>query len=200
MNKKMWSLKLNTAAFVLIPACIGINYLGKIFASALRLPLWLDSIGTVLAACLAGPIAGAICGIANNLIYGLTTDPIALVYAITSAGIGITVGMLAYKGQMKNIKGAIITGILAGLVAVIISTPLNVIFWGGTTGNTWGDAVYAWAVAHNTPVFIASFLDEVIVDIPDKIATVLIVFGIYKGLPKSLTSLYQNNTKIESLD
>lgn len=200
MNRKMWSLKLNTAAFVLIPACIGINYLGKIFASALRLPLWLDSIGTVLAACLAGPIAGAICGIANNLIYGLMTDPIALVYAVTSAGIGITVGMLAYKGQMKKIKGAIITGILAGLVAVIISTPLNVIFWGGTTGNTWGDAVYAWAVAHNTPVFIASFLDEVIVDIPDKIATVLIVFGIYKGLPKSLTSLYQNNTKIESLD
>lgn len=29
---------------VLIPACIGINYLGKLFASVLKSPLWLDSI------------------------------------------------------------------------------------------------------------------------------------------------------------
>lgn len=200
MNKKMWSLKLNTAALVLIPACIGINYLGKSFAGALKLPLWLDSIGTCLAACLAGPIAGAICGAANNIIYGLTADIISLVYALTSAGIGIAVGILAYKGFMKSMKGAILTSIVAGFVAVVISTPLNVIFWGGMTGNTWGDAVYAWSVAHNVPSFIASFFDELIVDIPDKIATVLIVFGIYKGLPKTLTSLYQNDNEIKSLD
>lgn len=200
MKKNMWSLKLNTASLVLIPACIGINYLGKSFAEALRLPLWLDSIGTCLAACLAGPIVGAICGAANNIIYGLTASVISLVYALTSIGIGLAVGILAYKGQMKHILGAIVTSIIAGLVAVVISTPLNVIFWSGLTGNTWGDGVYAWAVAHNVPMFIASFFDELTVDIPDKIATVLIVFGIYKGLPKTLTSLYQNSGEIESLD
>ncbi|BCN32481.1 ECF transporter S component [Anaeromicropila herbilytica] len=197
MNTKKW---LSTAVLVLIPACIGINFLGKSFAEALHLPLWLDSIGTCLAACLAGPIVGAICGAANNLIYGLTLSPISLVYALTSAAIGIVVGILANKGQMRHIKGAILTSILAGLVAVIISTPLNVIFWGGMTGNTWGDAVYAWAVAQKLPMFIASFFDEMVVDIPDKIATILIVFGIYKGLPKTLTSLYQSNDKIENLN
>jgi energy-coupling factor transport system substrate-specific component len=200
MKKSIWSLKLNTAALVLIPACVGINFLGKSFAEALHLPLWLDAIGTCLAACLAGPIAGAICGAANNIIYGLTISPVSLVYALTSVGIGVAVGILASKGQMKTLKGAILTSIIAGLVAVIISTPLNVAFWGGTTGNTWGDAVYAWSVAHNVPMFIASFFDEIIVDIPDKIATILIVFAIYKGLPKTLTSLYQNNDEIENLD
>lgn len=43
-------------------------------------------------------------------------------------------------------------------------------------------------------------LDEVIVDIPDKIITVLIVFAILKGLPKKLTALYDVNETIESLD
>ena len=37
----LFKTKLNAACFVLIPACIGINYLGKLFASVLKLPLWL---------------------------------------------------------------------------------------------------------------------------------------------------------------
>ena len=41
--KNIFKTKLNTASLVLIPACIGINYLGKLFASVLKLPLWLDS-------------------------------------------------------------------------------------------------------------------------------------------------------------
>jgi energy-coupling factor transport system substrate-specific component len=199
-KNSMWSLKLNTAALVLIPAAVGINYLGKLFAGLLKLPLWLDSIGTCLAAVLGGPIVGAICGAVNNIIYGLTMDPISTVYALTSAFIGIAVGICAYKGAMKNVKGAILTGIIAGLVAVVISTPLNMKFWGGTTGNVWGDAAYAWAIANNIPAFLASALDEVIVDAPDKIVTLLIVFGIYKGLPKTLTGLYKNDQEIESLD
>jgi energy-coupling factor transport system substrate-specific component len=73
-------------------------------------------------------------------------------------------------------------------------------FWGGTTGNVWGDAVYAWALAQKMPVFLASFMDEIIVDLPDKIAVILIVFAISKGLPKSLVALYQSGDTIESLD
>ncbi len=199
-GKSLWSLNFNTATLVLIPAAIGINYLGKLFAGVLKLPLWLDSIGTCLAAVLAGPIAGAICGAANNIIYGLTMDPISTVYALTNIAIGLTVGILAHKGFMKNIKLSLVTAVAAGLVAVVVSTPLNMAFWGGTTGNVWGDAVYAWALANNLPVFLASFIDELIVDLPDKIAVLLIVFAISKSLPKSLVSLYQSSDTIDSLD
>ncbi len=199
-GKSLWSMKFNTATLVLIPAAIGINYLGKLFAGVLKLPLWLDSIGTCIAAVLAGPIVGAICGAANNIIYGLTMDPISTVYALTNIAIGLVVGILAHKGFMKNIKLSLVTAIVAGLAAVIVSTPLNIAFWGGTTGNVWGDAVYAWALANNLPVFLASFLDELIVDLPDKIAVLLIVFGISKSLPKNLVALYQSGDTIESLD
>lgn len=199
--KKIFSTNLNAACFVLIPACIGINYLGKIFASLLKLPLWLDSIGTCIGAVLGGPVIGAVCGAANNLIYGFTTgDSITLVYAVTSLGIGLVVGIMARLGHMKTIMGAIITAVAAGLTAVIISTPLNILFWGGTTGNVWGDAVFAWSQAVQLPVAIGSLLDEVIVDVPDKLITLLIVFAIIKGLPKKLTSLYETTTEVESLD
>lgn len=200
MSKKLWSLKFNTATLVLIPAAIGINYLGKLFASLLKLPLWLDAIGTCLAAVLGGPIIGAVCGAVNNIIYGLTLDPISTVYALTNIGIGIVVGVLAYKGFMKNLKGAILTGIIVGIVAVIISTPLNIYYWGGTTGNVWGDALYAWAVSQNMPMWLASGLDELVVDVPDKLAVVILVFIIQKSLPKNLLNLFHNNEEVESLD
>ena len=48
----LFKTKFDAAVIVLIPACIGINYLGKLFASVLKLPLWLDSIGTCIGGCL----------------------------------------------------------------------------------------------------------------------------------------------------
>ena len=197
----IFKTKLNAACIVLIPACIGINYLGKLFASVLKLPLWLDSIGTCIGAVLGGPIIGGICGAAHNLIYGFTTgDSITLVYALTSLGIGVAVGIMARLGRMKKLSGAVLTACVAGFVAVLISTPLNILFWGGTTGNLWGDAVFAWSQASGLPVALGSFLDEVIVDVPDKLITLLIVFAIIKGLPKKLTSLYEMGDEVESLD
>ena len=197
----IFKTKLNAACIVLIPACIGINYLGKLFASVLKLPLWLDSIGTCIGAVLGGPIIGGICGAANNLIYGFTTgDSITLVYALTSLGIGVAVGIMARLGRMKKLSGDVLTACVAGFVAVLISTPLNILFWGGTTGNLWGDAVFAWSQASGLPVALGSFLDEVIVDVPDKLITLLIVFAIIKGLPKKLTSLYEMGDEVESLD
>ena len=94
---KLFKTKLEAATIVLIPACIGINYLGKLFASFLKLPLWLDSIGTCIGGCLGGPVIGAVCGAANNLIYGFTAgDNITLIYALTSLGIGLAAGAHMY--------------------------------------------------------------------------------------------------------
>ena len=178
----LFKTKFDAATIVLIPACIGINYLGKMFASLLKLPLWLDSIGTCIGGCLGGPIIGGICGAANNLIYGLTAgDNITLIYALTSLGIGLAAGIMARLGFMKSFPKALITACVAGFVAVLISTPLNVIFWGGTT-------------------LLGSFLDEIVVDVPDKIITLIVVYFVLKGLPRKLTALYDANAKIEHLE
>ena len=197
----LFKTKFDAATIVLIPACIGINYLGKMFASLLKLPLWLDSIGTCIGGCLGGPIIGGICGAANNLIYGLTAgDNITLIYALTSLGIGLAAGIMARLGFMKSFPKALITACVAGFVAVLISTPLNVIFWGGTTGNVWGDMVFAATQAAGLSTLLGSFLDEIVVDVPDKIITLIVVYFVLKGLPRKPTALYDANAKIEHLE
>lgn len=199
MKKSMWSLKLSTASLVLIPAAVGINYIGKMIASVLKLPLWLDAIGTVLAAMLGGPIVGAISGAINNIIYGLTMDPISFIYALTNMAIGLAVGVMAAKGWITNIKNAVLVGLVAAVVATVVSTPINIGFWGGTTGNVWGDALFASLSANNVPMWIAAIADEFVVDVIDKVATVCIAFAIFKGLPRKLTIIYKNDQTIEKL-
>ena len=173
----------------------------KMFAYEYKLPLSLDAIGTCIGAVLGGPIIGGLCGAINNLVYGLIIgDNITIIYLFTSLGIGIAAGIMARLGFMKSFPKSLLTACAAGFAAVVISTPLNVIFWGGTTGNVWGDALFAVTQANNMPVWLGSFLDEVVVDVPDKLITVIVVYFIMLALPKKLTSLYEADNKIESLD
>ena len=58
----------NTKKLVLISLCIGINVIGALIAVTLKLPIFLDTIGTFLIAFLFGPIAGIITGILSYLI------------------------------------------------------------------------------------------------------------------------------------
>ena len=57
-----------TRVIVLMPVAIAINIvLGYIVQTVLKLPIYLDSIGTIFVGVLAGPLAGAATGILTNL-------------------------------------------------------------------------------------------------------------------------------------
>lgn len=190
-----WSFKLSAHAMTLIPAAVGINYVAKAFAEGLKLPVWLGSLGTFLASMLAGPIAGAISGFINNVIYGLTLSPVSTVYALTSIGIGLAVAWLNQRGFFKRPVTVLPAAILIALVSALISTPLNVIFWSGQTGIAWGDALFASLVAKHVNIWIASFLDEFVLDLLDKTVVAYLAFLIYKQLPKRLVYFFKGTEK-----
>ncbi len=187
----IWRVKLTPAVIGLIPAAVGINYVAKAFAEGLKLPVWLGSLGTYLASMLAGPIPGAISGFINNVIYGLTLSPVSTVYALTSIGIGIAVGVLHAKGGFSSAGKIFVSALIIALVSSVISTPLNVIFWGGQTGIAWGDSLFAVLVANHVPVFIASFVDEFVLDILDKVVVAYVACLIYKQIPKKMISYFK---------
>jgi hypothetical protein len=99
------SRQFSTRVIALIPVAIAINIvLGYTVQTVLKLPIYLDSIGTILVGVLAGPIAGALTGAASNLIWqyapgigGGTIGP----FAITAAVIGILAGLWGYLGVYR---------------------------------------------------------------------------------------------------
>ncbi|MBI4672538.1 MAG: ECF transporter S component [Chloroflexi bacterium] len=99
-----------TITLVLIPVAIVINIvIGQIVQVVLKLPIYLDSIGTVLVGALAGPLAGAITGAVSNLIWAIIfSTPQAAPYAITAFVIGICAGVFASRRAFKNIAWTIV--------------------------------------------------------------------------------------------
>src|SRR5580765_1865430 len=67
--------EVSTATLSLMPAAIAINIAAGALMYALHLPLYLDSIGTVLVGVLAGPWAGALTGILANFIWSFLPIP-----------------------------------------------------------------------------------------------------------------------------
>ena len=121
------SRQFSTRVLVLIPIAIAINIvLGYTVQTVLKLPIYLDSIGTILVGVLAGPIAGAATGAASNLIWqyapgigGGTIGPFAVVAAV----IGLLAGLWGYLGvyRPRPASGARLwLAVLIGVAIVIL--------------------------------------------------------------------------------
>ena len=166
---------------ILFAIGILLNFLGRYIASSLALPFWLDAIGTLVVAILLGPIGGAACGAVTNMIIGIG-DWETTAYAIVSIGIGFSVGYyFPKKNPRLNMFAVISTAVFAGIVAVILSTPLNMVFYGGRTGNIWGDGLIDMLSRDIKVPLLCTILGEAFVDIPDKALSVIIAVGIIKA-------------------
>ena len=100
------SRDLSTATLALMPVAIAINIAVGAIVVALRLPIYLDSIGTVLVGVVAGPWAGALTGLLANLIWAILpvpggAGPTVAFFAPVAAVIGLMAGFWAGRGAFR---------------------------------------------------------------------------------------------------
>lgn len=91
----------STRTLVLIPIAIAINIAIGELVVRLKLPIYLDSIGTVLVGAIAGPWAGALTGALTNLIWGLF-NPYAAAFFYVAAVIGFLAGLAGKQGAFEK--------------------------------------------------------------------------------------------------
>lgn len=172
-----------TLTLVMIPVAIAINIALGTLVVALRIPLYLDSIGTVFVGVVAGPWAGALTGLLTNLIWGVSgINPTYAPFAPVAAVIGLLAGLFAMWGWFRQWWRVSLAGLLTGFVAAIISAPIAAYLFGGVTG-AGTDAIVAFFRATGASVLQAAFGQGIVADPLDKLATFLIVWLILKGLP-----------------
>jgi hypothetical protein len=100
------SRDLSTSTLVLMSVSIAINIAVGSIIVALRLPIYLDSVGTVLVGALAGPWAGALTGLLANLIWSILpvpggAGPVIAFFAPVAAVIGLMAGFWASRGVFQ---------------------------------------------------------------------------------------------------
>ncbi len=164
---------------LLVVVCIATNFLGKIIADSLSLPVWLDSVGTVMMAYLLGPVCGTILGITGNVLCSIFLGS-SIIYALTSAAIGATVGICAKKGFFNSVFGAFSMASLVTLFSVAVSAPIDLIAYNGKIGNIWGEGVRKVLLETGTPNILSCIIGQAYVEFLDKIITILIVFFIIR--------------------
>ncbi len=172
-----------TLTLVMIPVAIAINVAVGQLVILLKLPLYLDSIGTVLVGLLAGPWAGAITGTISNLVWSITgLFPQAWAWAHVAAIIGIFAGL--FGRFFKRTPWLWFAGGLAtGITAALLSAPVSAYIYGGVTG-TGQDFIVGLFRATGASIIESTLGQGIVSDPLDKFVTFLLVFLVVLGLPR----------------
>jgi hypothetical protein len=118
--------RFDTRTLVLIPIAIAINIvLGQTVASVLKVPIYMDSIGTVLVGVLAGPIPGLVTGVVTNLLWTYVLpapfhSDFAAPFAVVAAWIGFFAGLVAQWGFFRSRPNAEASRLLIASVVIVL--------------------------------------------------------------------------------
>ncbi|MCX6142200.1 MAG: hypothetical protein NTZ35_03175 [Ignavibacteriales bacterium] len=175
------------AALPFVAFCIALNLTAGQITAALKIPLYLDSIGTILVAVLVGPWSAIICGSAANLLAAAFGNPSMIFFIPVVIVIGAFTGFLARKGWFRKWYLVVIGGILQGVLAALVSAPISAYVFGGVMmAGTDFLVLYFRSVGNN---LLNSVIYQGLASDPvDKLVSFLIVFFLTKNLPQRLLS------------
>lgn len=184
-------------ALTFIPLAIAINVGIGAVVKALNLPLYVDSVGTVLSTLLLGWRIGAVVGVLGFIVTAIIINPFAIYFVATQVAIALYVHFVGKKGGFKTILRTILSGIGLGFVAAVVSAPVIILVFQGATGNGAALVTSFFAKMGNQiikSIFLSGFSIEPI----DKALQCLLSFFILTGIPKNLLQNFRSGSLKEN--
>jgi len=175
---------------------VAINIVLGILTSMLKLPIYLDTIGTVVTAVLVGPLAGAVVGACTNIITGFIYSIQDIPFLLVNVAVALVAGFIAKKFKFTLIS-AIICGLILSVLCPLIGTPIGIFIYGGLTG-TVTDVIVMALKNSGSDIFAASFVAKVANNLLDKVGTCIIAFVLIQRLPVSLKNTLGGRQNINS--
>ena len=151
--------RFDTRTIVLIPIAIAINIvLGQTVAAALKVPIYLDSIGTILVGVLAGPIPGAVTGLLTNLLWTYVLpapfhSDFAGPFAVVALWIGFIAGVFGQLGWFRSRPNTPWDRLGMG-AAVLVVVFLAIGYYGFLPFYTGGSFTFFGDTAGANPFFV----------------------------------------------
>lgn len=120
-------------ALLLIPVGVSINVVGYQMSTILKLPIFVDQIGTLLVSMIAGPWVGLLTGFLGNLVSGML-NPVAIAFGFVSMCVGFASGFFSKWKMYTNIIGIMIACVLLAVISAMSAAVVTVFMFGGVTG------------------------------------------------------------------
>jgi len=175
LEPKKLSISLSLTALGLI--------IGSI-VSLLKLPIFLDTIGIMLATLLLGWRYGVLCSVFTAVFAFFLVSPYVPFFILTMLG---TVAFTEYarsKNMYSKIPSAIIVGVVHGVIGTLLSVPVTYFVFDGFT-STGNDVIVAYLNSLNINLFLSVFISLLIFAIIDRVLTCIFSHVVLRALPKS---------------
>lgn len=191
----MTQKKITTRMITIMALSIGINFLGGTIALWLRLPIYLDSIGTIFAGALLGLIPGILTGLSSSLLSGVTMDMFSLYYSPIQIITGLLAGLiLPQKLQAQGLKSKLSlfawTFVLSA-PGTILSSIITIQLFGGITSSGSSTIVQLlYGLGLNQAVSVT--IVQAATDYLDRLLSVLVVSLVVLKLPNQVVAKTRN--------
>jgi energy-coupling factor transport system substrate-specific component len=186
--------KIDKFSIFLIPIGVAVNFVGAQIAMALKLPVYLDAIGTLVVGALCGGVPGAIVGVISNTINSITY-PTYMWYGVISLIYGFVAAFLARRKVFLTLWKTILSCFIFALIGGVLNSIITWILFGFDFG-TDTTAIFGLIMYENLgfPKFLAELIAAIAMDVLDKFVAVMALFFILKGMPnRFLTKLRQGD-------
>ena len=176
MNKRNFT----TLKQCMVALGIVLNIVVAFIALNLRLPVYLDSVGTVLSSVLLGPVYGAATGVLGSFISGITFDIYSLYYAPVQIFTGLMAGWM-FRTKWLSGWRLPFGGLIVSLPTSIASAVITAFLFGGITSS---GSSYLVVLMSNLGMnlTLSCFLVQVLTDYADKLIAVLLVTAALRAL------------------
>ncbi|WP_273705170.1 ECF transporter S component [Leuconostoc mesenteroides] len=170
--------KLSTQRITLIALFIVINIVGGHIALLAKLPVYLDTIGTLLGSSFFGPVGGVVVGILTALINGTTGDLFSIYYMPSQIVTALVAGLIYRKVSATDVKNIWWSALIISVPATIVSSVITVILFHGITSSGSSTIVQ---VLHGLGVnqTLSVFLVQIGTDYLDRLIGVYVVAVVY---------------------
>ncbi|MBR1735508.1 MAG: HD domain-containing protein [Firmicutes bacterium] len=166
-----------------------INIAGSSIAVRFDLPIFLDSIGTILTAAFGGYLPGIAVGYITNIINGIS-DITNAYYAVINILLALAAAFFERHGFFKNVFKTVIAVIAFALIGGGLGSILTYCLYGFDMGEGISRDLTEYINANLiNNIFFAQLFADLCIDFVDKAITVTIVIMIMRFIPQKLRPL-----------
>lgn len=165
--------------------CLLVNLLGRGMVDLLHLPLYLDMVGTAIAAVLLGPWWGAGVGAATNVLGSVISGPASLAFIPVNVVGALVWGYGVRHGWGRSAARFLVLSMAVGVACTLVAAPIVLLVFGGYTFLHAEDTLTRTIVGHVGHLGVAVFASNLITSLADKVISGFVGLAVVESLPRS---------------
>lgn len=184
MNQNVQESGISAKKLSIIALAIALNVVGGQIALLLHLPVYLDSIGTILIAVIYGPFYGILPPLLYGMVMGFTLDIYSLYFMPVGIILGLTTGIVS---RALNLQGRLIVpgALIITIPGTITSALITALLFGGITSS--GSTVIVQILNKAGLGLTASvFIVQILTDFLDRLLSLTLVAALLRAIPARL--------------